>query len=43
MPTLYVENVAEELDSYLHIGILLGAGQSKARRLLKPEPDFARQ
>src|SRR5882724_861354 len=30
----------QELDSYLHIGILLGVMQSKARRLLKSEPDF---
>ena len=33
----------QELDSYLHIGTLLGVMQSKARRLLKSESDFARQ
>jgi len=33
----------QELDSYLHIGILLGVMQSKARRLLKFETDFAHQ
>lgn len=33
----------QELDSYLHIGILLGVMQSKARRLLQSEPDCARQ
>lgn len=37
------ENEAQELDSYLHIGILLGVMQSKARRLLATELDFARQ
>ncbi len=33
----------QELDGYLHIGILLGGMQSKARRLLQSEPDCARQ
>ncbi|MGI8744880.1 MAG: hypothetical protein ACR2NN_20375 [Bryobacteraceae bacterium] len=37
------ENETRELDSYLHIGTLLGVMQAKARRLLKIEPDFARQ
>jgi len=37
------DSETQELDSYLHIGILLGVMQSKARRLLKSEPDFARQ
>jgi hypothetical protein len=37
------DSETQELDSYLHIGILLGVMQSKARRLLKFEPDFARQ
>ena len=32
----------EELDSYLHVGTLLGVMQSKARRLLKGESDLAR-
>jgi hypothetical protein len=31
------ETEAQELDSYLHIGFLLGVMQSKARRLLKLE------
>jgi hypothetical protein len=31
------EAEAQELDSYLHIGFLLGVMQSKARRLLKTE------
>jgi hypothetical protein len=37
------DSETQELDSYLHIGILLGVMQSKARRLLKSEPGFARQ
>jgi hypothetical protein len=37
------DSETQELDSYLHIGILLGVMQSRARRLLKFEPDFARQ
>jgi hypothetical protein len=37
------ESEAQELDSYLHIGVLLGVMQSKARRLLATEPDLARQ
>jgi hypothetical protein len=37
------DSETQELDSYLHIGILLGVMQSKARRLLQSEPDFARQ
>ncbi len=36
------ENETQELDSYLHIGMLLGVMQSKARRLLKIESDFSR-
>jgi hypothetical protein len=40
---LLTDSETQELDSYLHIGILLGVMQSKARRLLKFEPDFARQ
>jgi hypothetical protein len=31
------EAEAQELDSYLHIGLLLGVMQSKARRLLQTE------
>jgi|HubBroStandDraft_4_1064222.scaffolds.fasta_scaffold247877_2 hypothetical protein len=37
------DSETQELDSYLHIGILLGVMQSKARRLLQSEADFARQ
>lgn len=37
------ESEAQELDSYLHIGVLLGVMQSKARRLLITEPGLARQ
>ena len=37
------DSETQELDSYLHIGILLGVMQSKARRLLQSEPDFPRQ
>jgi hypothetical protein len=33
----------QELDSYLHIGFLLGIMQSKARRLLNSEPRSAPQ
>lgn len=33
----------QELDSYLHIGFLLGVMQSKARRLLKTNRDSAPQ
>jgi len=34
----------QELESYLHIGTLLGVLQSKARRLIKSaDPDLARQ
>lgn len=29
------ENETQELDSYLHVGMLLGVMQSRARRLLK--------
>jgi hypothetical protein len=32
-----------ELDSYLHVGILLGVMQSRARRFLNCEPDLTRQ
>jgi hypothetical protein len=34
------ESETRELDSYLHVGILLGIMQSKARQLLKIECDF---
>jgi hypothetical protein len=37
------EAEAQELDSYLHIGSLLGVMQSRARRLLTTTPDLARQ
>ncbi len=37
------ESEVRELDSYLHIGVLLGVMQSKARRLFTAEPDLARQ
>ena len=37
------ESEAQELDSYLHIGVLLGVMQSKARRLLTTDPNLARQ
>jgi hypothetical protein len=37
------DSETQELDSYLHIGMLLGVLQSKARRHLKSEPDFSRQ
>jgi hypothetical protein len=37
------ESEARELDSYLHIGILLGIMQSKVRQLLKAECDFTRR
>ena len=37
------ESETQELDSYLHIGILLGVMQSRARQHLKSEPDPARQ
>lgn len=37
------ENETQELDSYLHIGMLLGIMQSKARQLLKSRSDFSRQ
>src|SRR4051812_42817418 len=30
----------QELESYLHVGMLLGVMQSKARQLLHLEPDF---
>ena len=33
----------QELDSYLHIGFLLGIMQAKARRLLNSEPRSAPQ
>lgn len=33
----------QELESYLHVGMLLGAIQSKARRLLRIEPDLTCQ
>jgi hypothetical protein len=33
----------QELDSYLHIGFLLGIMQAKARRLVNPEPHSAPQ
>lgn len=34
---------AQELDSYLHIGFLLGILQAKARNLLDPEPGTKRR
>ena len=38
------ENETQELESYLHIGILLGVMQSKARRLIQStEPDPMQQ
>lgn len=37
------EAETQELDSYLHVGMLLGVMQSRARRLLKRASDFARQ
>jgi hypothetical protein len=37
------EAETQELDSYLHIGMLLGVMQSKARRLLTAEPALPRQ
>jgi hypothetical protein len=37
------EGEAQELDSYLHVGMLLGVMQSKARRRLKAEVDLTRQ
>jgi hypothetical protein len=37
------DSETQELDSYLHIGILLGVMQAKARRLLKFAPDFPSQ
>ena len=37
------ETETQELDSYLHIGFLLGVMQSKARHLLKTESDSAAQ
>ncbi|HEX7359086.1 MAG TPA: hypothetical protein VF283_01205 [Bryobacteraceae bacterium] len=33
----------QELDSYLHIGFLLGVMQLKARSLLQMQPDTSRQ
>jgi hypothetical protein len=37
------EDESQELDSYLHVGALLGVMQSRARRLLKNQPDFSRR
>jgi hypothetical protein len=37
------EDETQELDSYLHVGMLLGVMQSRARRLLKRASDFAQQ
>jgi hypothetical protein len=37
------EDEMQELDSYLHVGILLGVMQSKGRRLLNIESDLIRQ
>ena len=37
------EAETQELDSYLHIGFLLGVLQAKARGLLNREPDLRRQ
>ena len=37
------QDETRELDSYLHIGFLLGVMQSKARGLLKRESDSAPQ
>jgi hypothetical protein len=37
------EPETQELDSYLHIGFLLGVMQSKARMLLKTDLDRARR
>ncbi len=40
---LLSDNERQELESYLHIGMLLGVMQSKARQLLNKTADFARQ
>jgi hypothetical protein len=37
------QDETRELDSYLHIGFLLGIMQAKARRLVNPEPRSAPQ
>ncbi|MGH9622712.1 MAG: hypothetical protein ACRD6B_25515 [Bryobacteraceae bacterium] len=37
------EAETQELDSYLHIGFLLGVMQLKARHLLQTKPDVARE
>lgn len=37
------ETETRELDSYLHIGFLLGIMQAKARRLVNAAPNFAPQ
>ncbi len=37
------ETETQELDSYLHIGFLLGIMQAKARRLVNAAPNFASQ
>ena len=37
------DSETQELDSYLHVGFLLGVMQSRARRLLQPGRDFTRQ
>ena len=34
------EGEKQELDSYLHVGMLLGLLQSKARQLLQVKPDL---
>ena len=40
---LLLDNERQELESYLHIGMLLGVIRSKARQLLKNSPNVARQ
>jgi hypothetical protein len=37
------EGEKQELDSYLHVGMLLGLMQSKARQLLQLKPDLTWQ
>lgn len=40
---LLSDNEKQELESYLHIGVLLGVMQSKARQCLSDPADFARK
>jgi hypothetical protein len=40
---LLTEAETQELDSYLHIGFLLGVLQAKARQTLEREPDLRQQ